>query len=58
LPAHDALRADIDRAIVAVIGVAGPRTRNLLLELVGIRHNLFPGAPPYQAVPQQAVAAA
>ena len=58
LPADDALRADIDRAIVAVTAAAGPRTRNLLLELVGIRHNLFPGAPPYQAVRQPAEAAA
>jgi uncharacterized membrane protein YccC len=46
--ADDALRADIDRAIVAVTSVSGARTRNLLLELVGIRHNLFPNAPPYQ----------
>ncbi len=49
--ADDTLRADIDRAIVAVTSVSGARTRNLLLELVGIRHNLFPNAPPYQPHP-------
>ena len=47
----DALRGDIDRAIVAVTSASGPRTGNLLLELVGIRHNLFPDAPPYHTGP-------
>jgi hypothetical protein len=46
--ADDALRGTIDRAIVAVTSISGSRTRDLLLELVGIRHNLFPNAPPYQ----------
>jgi uncharacterized membrane protein YccC len=48
-PPDVALRGDIDAAIVAVTLAAGPRTRNLLLELIGIRHNLFPGAPPWRA---------
>jgi uncharacterized membrane protein YccC len=46
--ADDALRGTIDCAIVAVTSISGSRTRDLLLELVGIRHNLFPNAPPYQ----------
>ncbi len=56
-PPEGALRGDIDRAIVAVTEASGPRTGDLLLELVGIRHNLFPDAPPYQPVPQPARAA-
>jgi uncharacterized membrane protein YccC len=56
-PPDDTLRGDIDRAIVTVTGASGPRTRNLLLELVGIRHNMFPAAPPYQPVPAPARAA-
>jgi uncharacterized membrane protein YccC len=56
-PPDGALRGDIDRAIVAVTVASGPRTGDLLLELVGIRHNMFPDAPPYQPVPQSARAA-
>ena len=50
----DALLGDIDRAIVAVTTTSGPRTGNLLLELVGIRYNLFPDASPYHSVPANA----
>jgi uncharacterized membrane protein YccC len=47
----DELRRAIDHAIVAVTSTASPRIGQLLLELVGIRHNLFPNAPPYQPAP-------
>jgi uncharacterized membrane protein YccC len=47
----DALRSDIDRAIVAVTVASVPRPGNLLLDLVGLRHILFPDAPPYRPVP-------
>ena len=53
----DALRSDIDRAIVAVTVASVPRPGNLLLDLVGIRHILFPDAPPYRPVPLSARAA-
>ena len=55
----DALRSDIDRAIVAVTSASAgtPRIGPLLMELVGIRHNLFPNAPPYQPAPVSANAA-
>jgi uncharacterized membrane protein YccC len=56
-PPDAALRGEIDRAIVAVTVASGPRTGNLLLGLVGIRHNMFPDAPPYQPVPLSARAA-
>jgi uncharacterized membrane protein YccC len=57
-PPDDALLGDIDRAIVAVTAASGQRTRDLLLELAGIRHNMFPNAPPYQPVPEPARAVA
>jgi uncharacterized membrane protein YccC len=47
----DILRRVIDGAIVAVTAAASPHVGQLLLELVGIRHNLFPNAPSYQPAP-------
>jgi uncharacterized membrane protein YccC len=57
-PPDDALRGEIDRAIVAVTAAPGQHTRDLLLELVGIRHNMFRDAPTYEPVPKLAGAAA
>ena len=53
----DALRRGIDRALVAVTSASSPRIGQLLLELVGIRHNLFPNAPPYRPAPVSSRAA-
>jgi len=53
----DALRRGIDRALVAVMSASSPRIGQLLLELVGIRHNLFPDAPPYRPAPVSSRAA-
>jgi Fusaric acid resistance protein family len=47
-PALPSLLSDIDRALDAVIAIPGDRTRDLLLQLVGIRRGLFADAPPYR----------
>ncbi len=53
----DTLRGSIDRAIDAVTAASSPHIGDLLLELVGIRHNLFPNAPPYRPAPEPTHAA-
>ncbi len=55
-PATD-LRARIDRAIGAIAAASAQPLRPMLMLLVGIRHGLFPDAPPY-GVPVLAEAAA
>jgi len=52
--ADAALLGMIDRAIAAVTRDPATATRELLLQLGGIRHGLFPNGPPYapEAVPE------
>jgi hypothetical protein len=42
---------DIDRALDEVIATPGERSRDMLLQLVGIRRGLFADATPFQPTP-------
>jgi Fusaric acid resistance protein family len=50
-PPSPALLRDIDRALDAAIAMGGERSRDLLLQLVGIRRGLFADANPFQRTP-------
>ncbi|HEX3403273.1 MAG TPA: FUSC family protein [Acetobacteraceae bacterium] len=50
-PPSRALLRDIDRALDEVIATPGERSRDLLLQLVGIRRGLFADATPFQPTP-------
>jgi uncharacterized membrane protein YccC len=50
-PPSLALLSDIDRALDAAIATPGERSRDLLLQLVGIRRGLFADAAPFQPTP-------
>lgn len=51
--AEPELLGDIDRTITTAIRDPATKTRNLLLQLGGIRRGLFPNAPPYVQAPAQ-----
>ena len=49
--ADAALLGVIDRTIAAAVQDPATKTRDLLLQLGGIRRGLFPNAPPYAQAP-------
>jgi uncharacterized membrane protein YccC len=50
-PPAPALLPRIDRAIAAVAAAPCTKTSELLMSLVGMRHIMFPSAPPYEPQP-------